>query len=445
MFVAEWGDDHHPRPPRHRTPGAHRPGRAAPPAGPDPPRGPPAAGHRPVHRGAGLPGAGHPPDRRPQAQGPRHRRAHRRRPSRRVHRHRRLGRPTTTTTQTTAARDVGLATELAPGHDTTADALAAGLLSPAHAAIILAAGRDLPTALTQDQRQHLEATLVAQAQRFAPDQLRRIARRALQAVEPDHSALDAHENQLLTTQDHAAHATASLSFHDNPDGTVTGHFTLPTLAAATLRKAIDAITAPRRMRETTHLPGPGTDHTHNQTHDQPTDQPADRSFDWRHRRGLAFAELLEHLPTDHLHPKSAATVVVTIDHHTLTGALKAAHLDTGHTLTAGEARRLACTTGILPAVLGTGSVALDLGRENRLFTEPQRLAIGLAHDTCAADGCERPYPWCELHHREPWSHHGRTDLANAIPLCHYHHQRIHDHTYTHHRLPDGSLRFSRRS
>ena len=52
-----------------------------------------------------------------------------------------------------------------------------------------------------------------------------------------------------------------------------------------LGKVIDAMTAPRRMRE----------------------EAADRSFDWRHRRGLAFAELLEHLPTDHLHPKSAAS------------------------------------------------------------------------------------------------------------------------------------------
>ncbi|MEI2819096.1 MAG: hypothetical protein V9E81_02325 [Marmoricola sp.] len=33
-----------------------------------------------------------------------------------------------------------------------------------------------------------------------------------------------------------------------------------------------------------------------------------------HARGLAFIELLEHLPTDHLHTATAATVVVNIDH-----------------------------------------------------------------------------------------------------------------------------------
>ena len=111
--------------------------------------------------------------------------------------------------------------------------------------------------------------------------------------------------------------------------------------------------------------------------------------------------------------------------------MKAAHLDTDQALSAGEARRLACNAGILPAVLGTKSVALDLGRESRLFSESQRVAKGLEHATCAATGCERPYAWCELHHRQPWAKGGRTDLADAIPLCSQHHHWIHDTGYNH--------------
>ena len=171
------------------------------------------------------------------------------------------------------------------------------------------------------------------AARFSPDQLRRIARRAIEAVEPDQKIVDAHENELIRTEEQAAREKCSLTLHDNGDGTTTGHFTIPALAAAMLGKVIDAMTAPRRMRDQDHA--------------------ADRSFDWRHRRGLAFAELLEHLPTDHLHTKTAATVVVTIDHTVLAGAMKAAHLDTDQALSAGEARRLACNAGILPAVLGS--------------------------------------------------------------------------------------------
>ena len=129
----------------------------------------------------------------------------------------------------------------------------------------------------------VEATLVEKAARFSPDQLRRIARRAIEAVEPDQKIVDAHENELIRTEEQAAREKCSLTLHDNGDGTTTGHFTIPALAAAMLGKVIDAMTAPRRMRERTRRP--------------------DRSFDWRHRRGLAFAELLEHLPTDHLHPR----------------------------------------------------------------------------------------------------------------------------------------------
>jgi hypothetical protein len=87
----------------------------------------------------------------------------------------------------------------------------------------------------------------------------------------------------------------------------------------------------------------------------------------------------------------------------------------------------------------------DLVAYSRLFSESRRIAVGLTHKTCAADGCERPYAWCELHHRDFWSQLGRTDLSKAVPLCHCHHQRIHDTAFRHTYLPDGSLRFNRRT
>ena len=86
------------------------------------------------------------------------------------------------------------------------------------------------------------------AARFSPDQLRRLARRAIEAVEPDQKIVDAHENELVRSEEQAARAKCSLTLHDNGDGTTTGHFTIPALAAAMLGKVIDAMTAPRRMR-----------------------------------------------------------------------------------------------------------------------------------------------------------------------------------------------------
>ena len=329
-----------------------------------------------------------------------------------------------------AARAVKLATDLDDRLPATAEALSDGAVSPEHASVIAHATSRLPDGLSGDQVATVEASLVAKARRVDPVQLRRLARRALAAVEDDTSRVDAHEDAQLMDEEAAALARTRLTLHDNGDGTTSGHFTVPSLAASILRKVLDAMTAPRRGRL-------------GATRAQAGDARLDR--DWAHDRGLAFTDLLEHLPTDRLHGKVAATLVVTLELDTLRGQLKAAGLDTGDLVSASEARRLACQAGLVPAVLGGTSQPLDLGRSSRLFTEAQRTAGATRHTSCSADGCEVPYAWCELHHRRPWSRGGRTDQADMVPLCGFHHRRIHDPGHLHQRLPDGSVRFSRRT
>ncbi len=329
-----------------------------------------------------------------------------------------------------AARDARLAQDLDRGLPATGAALDAGRLSVAHARVIAHTITQLPDGLSRDQVAAVELSLVEQASRLDPTALRRAARRALAAVEPDQSEVDTHEDDQLRDEEALALARTRLTLHDNDDGTTTGHFTVPTLAAAFLKKVLDAMTAPRRGRL-------------GATRAQAGDQAVDR--DPAHDRGLAFATLLEHLPTDHLHGKVAATVVVTLDLDTLSGQLTAAGLDTGDLVSSGTARRLACNAGLIPAVLGGASLPLDLGRSRRLFTEAHRVAGATVHTSCAADGCDIPYAWTELHHRQPWSTGGRTDLDQMVPLCGFHHRRIHDHSYLHRRMPDGSIRFARRT
>ncbi|MEP7736908.1 hypothetical protein ABKW28_04570, partial [Nocardioides sp. 31GB23] len=118
-----------------------------------------------------------------------------------------------------------------------------------------------------------------------------------------------------------------------------------------------------------------------------------------------------------------------------------AKLDTGIRTAAGDLRRLACEAGLVPAVLNSTSVPLDLGRTRRLHSHHQRKALALVHDTCAIGTCERPFAWSEIHHLTPWSHHGDTDLE-AIPLCSWHHHRAHDPRWhlTHHPLRGWELR-----
>ena len=150
------------------------------------------------------------------------------------------------------------------------------------------------------------------------------------------------------------------------------------------------------------------------------------------RRGQAFCALLEAVDPDRLplHGGTATTVVVTIPYDGLATGIGVGTLGDGTRISAGEARRLACTAGILPAVLGGDSEVLDLGRTRRLFSAAQRKALAIRQRTCRADGCTVPSTWCEAHHAgHPWCRGGRTDLADGMLLCSWHHHRIHDDRY----------------
>ena len=143
-----------------------------------------------------------------------------------------------------AAADVSLATALDEGLPVTKEALASGAVSVAHAAVIAGAASRLPASLTRAERTKVEAALVAQAKRLDPGRLRRAARRALLAAERSAAEARAHEDAELRGEESRAEARVRLTMHDNHDGTVSGHFTVPTLAGAILRKTIQQMVSP---------------------------------------------------------------------------------------------------------------------------------------------------------------------------------------------------------
>jgi hypothetical protein len=175
----------------------------------------------------------------------------------------------------------------------------------------------------------------------------------------------------------------------------------------------------------------------------------DESGDWkplRRRLGEAFIEYVERYPTDHT-PQTAgvnATVVVTMTLEQLLGEHATALLDDGTRMTAGQARRLACEAGMIPAVLGTDSQPLDLGRTARLYTKAQRIALGLRDGGCTAKGCETTASGCHAHHDDPWSRGGLTDLATGRLLCPAHHRLAHDSRYAVTVHADNTITFARR-
>jgi hypothetical protein len=221
----------------------------------------------------------------------------------------------------------------------------------------------------------------------------------------------------------------------NGDGTHQGWFRIPDAQADMLGTAVQAFVAPRRntFKDLGH-PNAWLD--------------ADgKKIPYRRILGRGFCELIEHLPVDRL-PQAgglAATVVATIGLDALQSGLGAGVLDTGTRVSAGQLRRWSCTAGIIPAVLGGGSVPLDLGRANRYFTKGQRIALNLRDGGCTTLGCDRPPGWCEAHHEDLWSEGGQTNLDNGRLLCPRHHHLAHDPRYEIRRHPSNQISFHRRT
>ncbi|HWM32740.1 MAG TPA: DUF222 domain-containing protein [Pseudolysinimonas sp.] len=99
------------------------------------------------------------------------------------------------------------------------------------------------------------------------------------------------------------------------------------------------------------------------------------------------------------------------------------------------AERLACSGGYLP-IRFRHSGTLDLGRTRRSFTAAQRAVLAATWGGCALPDCDRPPSWTEAHHIDPWSHGGRTDIADGILLCRHHHMLVHNNHWRIHR--DGT-------
>lgn len=361
-----------------------------------------------------------------------------------------------------------------------ARAVDAGLVDADRALVVVRELEALPDHVTPAERLRAEEVLTVRAQKLSVRALRRAARRVLEDLGYTTAVADTHENTRVAAQEDKAWAAASFWIREEGDGTMTGRFTLPVLQGRMLAKVLQAMTSPRRLarhRTTTTATADGQEGL----------PWGEREVDWAHEQGKAFAELVSHLPTDHLSTPSTAILLVRTDLDTLRGVTdRVGVTDHDEEVSAGQVRRLAATAGIVPVVMGSDSAVLDLGRQTRVFTDSQRKALAVTYSTCAEEHCDRPFAWCEIHHDTPWTPRrtpraaaegpppgtgagtapprndpdhpdhpdhrgdrgdrgakdtgGGTDLANAIPLCGRHHRRLDDPRYTHTTTtgPDGA-------
>ena len=146
------------------------------------------------------------------------------------------------------------------------------------------------------------------------------------------------------------------------------------------------------------------------------------------RQADAFTLLARHfLGCEHTDvPLGGATVVVRMGIDDLTTGTGHATIDGVHQpVSISTARRMAAGGGVIPCVLGERSEILDWGRERRLFSKSQRLALVERDGGCAM--CGLPPGMTRAHHIRWWCRdRGRTDLSNGLLLCESCHHRIHD-------------------
>ena len=86
-----------------------------------------------------------------------------------------------------------------------------------------------------------------------------------------------------------------------------------------------------------------------------------------------------------------------------------------------------CTSGIIGVAFDDDGQSLNAGRDQRLFTRKQRIALAARDGGCRFPDCDRPVSWTEAHHTKYWHRdQGDTNVADGILLCRLHHLLIHD-------------------
>ena len=185
---------------------------------------------------------------------------------------------------------------------------------------------------------------------------------------------------------------------------INGH--LDDHGADVLRKAIDALAAPRPVDKCTPDPRPSAT-----------------------RRAHALVEALEKFLAAGAGPSHGGQkpqIVLYLHWDQITGHISKATGESGFARTTRQARRYLCDANIIPVVLGGDSEILDVGRASRTYTRGMRRAITARDRGCIWHGCDRPANWCDIHHAKWWVRDlGETNVHTGVLLCGFHHDQIH--------------------
>ena len=261
----------------------------------------------------------------------------------------------------------------------TAKAFQAGDLGLDHAHVIVQATKDLQSDLAAD----LEAFLAQQATPLTPRQLRIVAEELVAAAAPEESA-DAAARKRAGQQLHLSETLGGMWRLDGHFDAEAGLIIFKALAEF-LRKA------------------------------DPEGDLLTESIG--SRRAEALVQMARHA-TAHAESCNGQgggrhTVIVGLSEQVLRDGTGTAGTPDGQRLPAAAVRRMACDAGIIPAVFGSDSEILDLGRLTRHISSGLRHFLVARDGGCTWPGCDRPASFTEAHHREEWFRdQGKTEPDN---------------------------------
>jgi len=241
---------------------------------------------------------------------------------------------------------------------------------------------------------------------------------------------DALDLDGIADREEARRQQRSFRLGRRPDGMGYAHWILDPETFALVSDVYDRITSPRR-----HEPRFQSD-TEREHDAQEAEHPAledDRTPE--QRASDTIAELLRQgaaADTSQLLSDEPVGVRMIVTARTLNDRHGQGWIE-GHpdAVSVATIERRACTAGTITLTVDghpdNAGQPLNLGRERRLFTRAQRLALTARDGGCRWPGCERPPSWCEAHHIHHWHRdHGKTDIADGILLCRHHHLLAHN-------------------
>ena len=237
-----------------------------------------------------------------------------------------------------AKRQIRLASGL-EHRDVTRQALGSGAFPVASAEVIMRALDVLPADIDASVVGEAELYLAGEAHAHDTQALRRLAAHLDEVIDPE-GADQRLAEQLARAEVEAARQCLFTLRHDEANAVTDGVFRVPLLQGVKLQRMLESLTNPARPDAI-----------------ESVDPETGVQVSAGERRGRAFAQLIDRIPTKKL-PKlggSDPTVVVTMSFDALLRGLQAAHLDTGQAISPGQARRLAAHAGVIPAVLGSST------------------------------------------------------------------------------------------